>query len=81
MDRMDYMLLFLRPIGFVLLPAWIFHAWIGDAVLGAVIGFAYMWNFMATHENAELAQAFKEVRDELGEIKHTMTQGVATPPE
>lgn len=69
MDGLDVLLLFLRPVAFVILPAWGFHEWIGEAALGALLGFAYMWNFMATHENAELAQAFKEVRDELEEIK------------
>lgn len=81
MDRIDYMLLLLRPIGFVLLPAWIFHAWIGEAVLGAIIGFAYMWNLMATHENAQLAKAFKEVRDELGEIRGAINSDIARDSE
>ena len=39
MDSLDNILLFLRPIIFVILPAWGFHAWIGEATLGAVIGF------------------------------------------
>jgi len=69
MDYLDNILLFLRPIIFVILPAWGFHEWIGEATLGAVIGFSYMWNFMATNENAELSQAFKEVREQLDELK------------
>ncbi len=73
MDSLDNILLFLRPIIFVILPAWGFHAWIGEATFGAVIGFSYMWNFMATKENAELSQAFKEVREQLDELK---TNGV-----
>lgn len=70
MDTGDIFLLFLRPVGFVILPAWGFHEWMGDAVLGAVLGFAYMWNFLKTNENAQLAVAFREVREELHEIKH-----------
>ncbi len=69
MDNLDFILLFLRPIIFVILPAWGFHEWLGDATLGAVIGFSYMWNFMATRENAELSLAFKEVREQLDEIQ------------
>lgn len=74
MDTGDIILLFLRPVGFVILPAWGFHEWIGDAVLGAVLGFAYMWNFLKTSENAQLAVAFQEVREELDEIKRAASQ-------
>ena len=70
MDGLDLVLLFARPIMFVILPAWGFHELMDEATLGAVIGFAYMWNFFKTNENAELAQAFKEVREELDVIKN-----------
>ena len=69
MDRLDSLLLVLRPLIFVVLPALGFHLWIEEPTLGAVIGFAYMWNFMATNENAELSQAFKELRSQLDEIQ------------
>ncbi len=69
MDSFDRLLLILRPATFVILPAWGFHEWMGNATLGAILGFAFMWNFMATNENAELAVAFEELREELDEIK------------
>lgn len=68
MDRLDVLLMFIRPIGFVLIPAWLFAQWFDSALFGAVLGFAYMWNFFKTNENAELAAAFKEVREELDKL-------------
>ena len=73
MDGLDRMLLVVKPIIFVILPAWGFHEWMGEATLGAVIGFSYMWNMLTTSENAQLAIAFREVRAQLDEISNSAT--------
>jgi hypothetical protein len=70
MTRFDLLLLLLRPIVFVIAPAWGAHEWFREPTLGAIVGFAFMWNFMATSENAQLALALNEVREDLEYLRH-----------
>ncbi|MDZ7825376.1 MAG: hypothetical protein U5R48_04245 [Gammaproteobacteria bacterium] len=70
MTRFDLLLLLLRPIVFVILPALGAHEWLREPALGAIVGLAFMWNFMTTSENAQLALAFREIREDLEDVKH-----------
>jgi hypothetical protein len=71
MDGLDTIFLVIRPIIFVILPAWAFHAWIGEATLGAVIGFSYMWNGMITRKNSQFWQAVIDVQKQLDRIGYS----------